>query len=174
MVLSPQVRKLALTAHVVASVGWLGSVAAFLALALTGLRSENAETLRAVYLSAELVTWGVILPLCAAALITGVIQGLGTSWGLFRHYWVLIKLLLTIAATALLLLHTGPIRVMAEAASAGDLPSHLDRTRLQLVVDAALALGALLVATILSIYKPQGFTPYGWRRAQPDNLLRRG
>ena len=74
MVLSPQVRKLALTAHVVASVGWLGSVAAFLALALTGLRSENAETLRAVYLSAELVTWGVILPLCAAALITGVIS----------------------------------------------------------------------------------------------------
>jgi uncharacterized membrane protein len=168
MLLSPHARKLALTAHVVASVGWLGSVAAFLALALTGLRSENAETVRAVYVSAEIVTWRVILPLCAAALITGLIQGLGTSWGLVRHYWVLIKLLLTIGATLLLLLHTGPIRVLAEAASAGPLPSHLDRTRLQLVVDATLAVGALLVASVLSIYKPTGLTPYGWRRAQRD------
>ena len=37
MTMSPAMRKAALTMHVTASVGWLGAVAAFLALAVVGL-----------------------------------------------------------------------------------------------------------------------------------------
>ena len=50
------VRKLALTAHVTSSVGWFGAVAAFLALAIAGVTSHNGQTVRAVYLSMELIT----------------------------------------------------------------------------------------------------------------------
>ena len=38
-----------------------------------------------------------------ASLLTGLIQSLGTPWGLFRHYRVVVKLLLTVFATAVLL-----------------------------------------------------------------------
>src|SRR5687767_14273305 len=104
MTMTPRLRKLVLTAHVSSSVGWLGAVAGFLALAVAGLTSHQAETVRAAYLATELITWFVIVPLAFASLLTGLVVSLGTEWGLFRHYWVLIKLLLTIFATGLLLL----------------------------------------------------------------------
>ena len=67
-------RKAALTTHVTASVGWLGSVAAFLALAIVGLGSGDAEIVRAAYVAMHLVTWYVIIPFCGASLLTGVIE----------------------------------------------------------------------------------------------------
>ena len=107
--MTPGVRKFALTTHVTSSVGWLGAIAAFLALALGGLASSDAQMVRAAYLAMEFITWFVIVPLCVASLITGLVQSLGTAWGLFRHYWVVAKLGLTVVATAILLVHTQPI-----------------------------------------------------------------
>lgn len=98
------VRRSALTVHVTVSVGWLGAVAAFLVVAVAGMRSIDGQRAVAAYLAAELITWWLIVPLCLASLISGVLQSIGTSWGLIRHYWVAIKLGLTVVATGLLLL----------------------------------------------------------------------
>jgi hypothetical protein len=158
------VRKFALTAHVISSVGWLGAVSGFLALAVAGLTSQDADMVRAAYLAMDLTGWFVIVPLSVASLITGIIQALGTTWGLFRHYWVLIKLVITILATILLLLHMRPTTYLAGVATETTLSStDLRAVRIQLVGDAAAALVALLVATTLSVYKPRGLTPYGRR-----------
>jgi uncharacterized membrane protein len=158
-------RKLALTAHVICSVGWLGAVAGFLALALAGLTNESGATVRAAYLAMDLTGWRVIVPLCFASFVTGLIQALGTPWGLFRHYWVVTKLLIAIGATVLLLVHMQPVAEVARAAGEAALtPDDLRGTRVQLVFDASAALVALLVATTLSIYKPRGLTGYGWRK----------
>ena len=163
MIMPPGLRKFALTLHVTSSVGWLGAVVAFLALAVAGLTSRDAQMERAVYLAAEPITWFVIVPLAVAALITGIVMSLGTTWGLFRHYWVLFKLLLTVVATIVLLLYTQTVSYFAgaaaEAGSAdlGGLWSYLLHSGGGLLV--------LLVITTLSVYKPRGITPYG-RRAQ--------
>lgn len=163
--MSPGVRKLALTAHVTSSVGWLGAVASFLALALAGLTTRDAQLVRAAYLAMELTTWFVIVPLSVASLVTGLVQSLGSAWGLFRHYWVVVKLLLTVLATLILLVHTQPISYVADVAASTTLSStDLGRVRIQLVADAGAALVVLLGATVLSIYKPRGLTRYGWRR----------
>jgi len=114
MMMTPEIRKFGLTAHVSSSLGWFGSVAAFLALAISGLTSQDTEMVKAAYLTMNLIGWFVIVPLSFASLLTGVVQALGTSWGLFRHYWVVVKLLITVFATALLLLHMQPVwRTMA-------------------------------------------------------------
>jgi hypothetical protein len=165
MTMTPRLRRLALTVHVASSVGWLGAVASFLALAVAGLTSPDAQVVCAAYLATEVTTWLVIVPLSVAALLTGLVQSLGTPWGLFRHYWVLAKLVLTLVATLLLLLHTQPIGYVAGVAaettlSGGDLRG----LRIQLVADAGAALLVLLVATALSVYKPRGMTRYGWRK----------
>ncbi|HEX2021177.1 MAG TPA: hypothetical protein VHH36_00570 [Candidatus Thermoplasmatota archaeon] len=162
--MSPGVRKLALTAHVTASVGWLGAVGAFLALAVAGLATQDGQTARAAYLSMDLTAWYVIVPLAFAALLTGIVQSLGTEWGLFRHHWVLAKLLLTVACTLLLLLHMRPIGHLAAVMAEGALTSDLRPTQVQLVANAGAALLALLAATALSVYKPRGVTRYGRRR----------
>ncbi|MGH7931483.1 MAG: hypothetical protein ACREQV_27260, partial [Candidatus Binatia bacterium] len=76
---------------------------AYLALAIAGLISRDAPVVRAAYLSLELIGWFVIVPFSLAALLIGLVQSLGTQWGLFRHYWILVKFLLTAAATMVLL-----------------------------------------------------------------------
>ncbi|GAA4346237.1 hypothetical protein GCM10023185_00520 [Hymenobacter saemangeumensis] len=167
MTLSPGFRKLLLTAHLTFSVGWLGAVLVFLALALAGLRSPDAQLVRAAYQAMELSAFFVIVPASLGALLTGVAQALGTHWGLFRHYWVLVKLVLTVAATALLLLHLRPIGFLAGVVSSGGMLPALHRgLRLQMVLDAGAAALLLLGLVLISVYRPWGRTPFG-RPRQP-------
>jgi hypothetical protein len=167
--MSPRLRKLALTTHVVSSVGWLGAVAAFLALSIAGQTGRSADVVRGAYLAMNAIGWAVIVPMSLAALVTGLIQGLGTRWGLLKYSWVTTKLVLTILATVLLMLHQ--FTVVAAAAkrmavlAVGTLPdAGFGALRTQLVVDAGLAILVLLVTTTLSIYKPWGLSAYGRRR----------
>lgn len=164
LIMTPSLRKLALTTHVTSSVGWLGAVASFLALAIAGLVSRDVQTVRAAYVAMEVTTWSVIVPLAFASLLTGLIVSLGTPWGLFRHYWVLVKFVLTLLATALLLLHTRPIGVLATVARESAVSTDMARLQMQLVADAGAALVALLINAVLSVYKPHGMTAYGRRK----------
>ncbi|WP_431217106.1 hypothetical protein ACQ86N_22710 [Puia sp. P3] len=158
-------RNLTLLAHIIFSVGWLGAVAGFLSLAVTGVTSKNALIIRATYLAMEPVTWWVIVPLAFAALLTGLLLSLGTKWGMFDHYWILAKLLINLVSIILLLLHTQAIDHMARAAAnAAISKADLDGPGVKLVDVSIAALIALLVATALSVYKPRGLTRYGWRK----------
>lgn len=167
MTLTPAQRKLVLSVHVVTSVGLLGAVAAFLALAALGVAAPDEQTLRGVYPAMALIARAVILPLAVAALVIGLVQALGTPWGLFRHYWVLLKVLLTSFAIAILLVK---MRMIGDAARlASDLTASradLSSLGVQLLVHAAGGLAVLLVPAVLSVYKPAGLTPYGYRRQQ--------
>lgn len=164
MLMTPSLRKLALTAHVVTSVGFPGAVACFLALAVLGLATTDVQVIRAAYLAMELITWIVIVPLCFATLLTGIISSLGTNWGLFRYYWIVVKLLITIPSTIILLVHMRPIEYMADAAMGSMSGADLGKVQLQLILASAAAVLVLLVATALSVYKPRGLTRHGARK----------
>lgn len=165
--MAPGLRKLVLTVHVVSSVGWLGAVVSFLVLAIAGLTSPEPVMVRGAYLAMDLIGWSIIFPLSLASLLSGVIQALGTVWGLFRHYWVLIKLIITALATALLLLHLQPVTHMAGIASTSELsPDDMTGIRVQLIADAGAAVLVLAVAAVLSVYKPRGITKHGRMRIE--------
>ena len=74
--MSPWWRKTYLTAHVMTSVGWLGAVAAFLALALVGTRNADTQIVRSAYIATDSITWLVIGPLAFASLATGLVPTL--------------------------------------------------------------------------------------------------
>ena len=175
MMMPVGLRRLGLVVHVGASLGWLGTVAAFLAVAVAGLVSDDGQTVRAAYLSADMITWLVIVPLSLLALASGIVQSLGTRWGLFRHYWVIAKLLLTSVATGVLLLHTQPISYLADVAANRVPGSGLTELKVQLVVDAAGGILVLFLVTAISVFKPRGMTPYGQRkqRERRTGLARR-
>ena len=159
-------RKFALTAHVAFSVGWLGAVVPYLALAIAGLTSQDTQIVRAAYISMGLIGWFVIVPFSLAALLSGLIQSLGTPWGLFRHWWILAKFVLTTAATAILLTHMQTVTRISRIAADTLLGSaDLRAVRIQLIVHAAGGLLVLLGVTALSVFKPWGMTPYGKRKA---------
>lgn len=153
--MKPNVRKFALTAHITFSVGWLGAVAGFLVLAITGLTSQDSATVRGTYSRMMLIGWYVIVPFCLASLITGVIHGIATKWGLLRHYWVLYKFLITLVSTLTLFGFTKTLNRLGEMAR--DTTISLANLRdPSSVVHASVAVVALLVTTILSVYKPWG------------------
>jgi hypothetical protein len=175
MTMPPPIRKLTLTAHVIASVGWLGALAVFLAHALANLISRDEQMVRAACLAMGLTAWFVIMPLSLASLITGLVQALGTAWGLFRHYWILFKLLLSAVATIVLLLKLAPISYLADAAAQATFSSN-DRIglRTSLMVHAAGGLLVLIAAATLAVCKPAGMTRYGVRKQREQGSTSSG
>lgn len=171
MTLPPGPRKLALSLHIASSVGWLGAVVVFLVLAVIAVTNTNQQTVRGVYLVMEPAAWATLVPLALATLVTGVVQSLGTPWGLVRHYWVLFKLAITLVWTVVLLSYLSTFAYLADVA--GD-----PRADLAVVAspspaihgDAALV--GLLAALALSVFKPQGMTRYGRRKQQQERRRR--
>jgi hypothetical protein len=172
MIMAPGLRKFALTAHIMSSIGWFGAVAAFLALAIAGIISKEAQLVEAAYLAMELTTWFVIVPLAFVSLLSGVVSSLGTNWGLFRYYWVLLKLLITIFVTVILLMHTQPIDLLASAAAkTTPFDTVLQSQQLLMVYASSATLVVLIVLTVLSVYKPPGMTGFGARKWRDQRAL---
>lgn len=169
LMMTPRVRKLALAAHVTSSVGWLGAIIGFIAHAVAGLASQDVQIVRAAYLMMDLTGWFVLVPLSFASLLTGIVQSLGTAWGLFRHYWIIVKLSITVFATVVLLIYTRTLDNLASAAananfSVADLGGHHHGGAASPVIHAGIALLLLVACVLLSVYKPWGKTAYGQRK----------
>ena len=166
MIMPPRLRKFALAAHITLAVGWIGAVAGYIALDVAAATSQDPKALRAAYLAMELIALYVIVPLALASLLSGLIMSVGTKWGLFRHYWVLISLLLTIIATFVLLVETQTISYFADRAgdptTSGDDLRALGNTLVHSVGGTVM----LLVILVMNVYKPRGMTQYGWRKQQ--------
>jgi hypothetical protein len=170
MSLSPGVRKGLLAAHLAVSVGWLGAIVPYLALGVTAVTSRDPATVRAAWLSMERIGWYAIVPLALASLSTGLIMGLATPWGLFRHYWVLISLLLTVVATIGLLLHMPTVSLLARMAQEADAVDLIGGMGGDLF-HATSGLLILLVVQALNVFKPAGLTRYGWRKQREERTV---
>ncbi len=170
--MSPGVRKFTLAVHLSVSIGWMGAVAGYLALDVTSATSADPAMLRTAYIGMDLIARTVIVPLAVASLATGLAISLGTKWGLFRHYWVLISLVLTILATGVLLIETRTIghyaAVAADPATSSDALRALGNTLVHSIGGTLV----LIVILVLNLYKPEGMTPYGWRKQQEGSLRR--
>lgn len=164
MILKPGLRRLVLTLHIGVSVGWIGGVLAYLPLDVTAATSGDPQTLRAAYVAMDLITTRALVPLGWATFATGLVISLGTKWGLFRHYWVVISLVLTTAALIVLLAETRVIGHHADVAS-DPTTSEADLRALGNTLPHSIGgLVVLVLVMVLNIYKPRGLTPYGWRR----------
>lgn len=195
MTLTPGLRKLVLSLHLAVSVGWIGAIVAYVSLAVAAMSRQDAQTVRGAWMAMEVTIRFVIVPLALGSLLTGLVMALGTKWGLFRHYWVLISLVLTIFATAVLLSHVQTVRALAEVAAEWDaaaVPGRQSRSGQeqpheqaahlaeQLIaglpgelLHAGGGLAVLLVVQVLNVYKPVGMTRYGWRKQQEEHRRRR-
>jgi hypothetical protein len=170
MIMTPGLRKFALTVHVTFSVGWIGAVVAFLALVVAAMTSGDAHRLRAAWIAMEVTGWFAIVPLSLGTLVTGLVMSLGTKWGLFRHYWVLTSFVLTMLATVVLFGNMQAVSFFAGIAAGTD-GADVGRLRGGLrseLLHAGVGLLVLLVIQALNVYKPQGMTPYGWRKQREE------
>ncbi|MCW2903662.1 MAG: hypothetical protein JWO67_5927 [Streptosporangiaceae bacterium] len=161
----PRVRKIVLTLHVIFSVGWLGIDVAMLTLGITGFTGSTIETMRESYITMERFGDLLVIPAGFCAVLTGLLLGLGTPWGLLRHYWVTVKLLLGLGALTLVVF---ALRVqLHDAASLVSRPgasTDIGFVGTTLVIAPSVALLLYTGNVVLSIFKPWGRTSYGKRK----------
>jgi hypothetical protein len=172
--MSPILRKFVLTAHITFSVGWIGAVVAFLIFVITAMMRTDIQILRVAWIAMGLIGQLVIIPFALGSLFTGLIMALGTKWGLFKHYWVLISLALTLLAVIILLENMQTVSFFAGMATETE---NADVSMMQAALSSELlhaGLGLLLLLVIqgLNVYKPRGITPYGWRKQQEQRIVR--
>ena len=160
MIISARLHRLALTAHITTSIGWLGAVVAYLVLDIIATAGRDIAAVDAAYFGMEAIIRYAIVPLALTSVLIGIVNALSAPWGLFQHYWVVMKLLLTLFATSILLLEVQNITYMAEIAASGADPRKLPGS----LPHSIGGLLVLLVTTVLSVYKPRGLTAYGWRK----------
>jgi hypothetical protein len=164
---SPPVYRLLLATHIIVSVGWLGIVVAKLVLGLRAATSDAPEVSDALYTSIQVVD-AAFPPAAVATLVSGVLLSLGTKWGLLRHYWVAIKLALTVGVIVTgISLMDRLVRVSISGQTVGDgtVPSFAPAPTTLLISLSVAHVLMLGVATVVSVYKPWGKTWFGRQKA---------
>ena len=147
--------KAALTAHVLASVGWFGSAVVVAFCGITAATTSDPALAPALHRAMQASLW-VTIPAGLLAFASGVLLGLGTTWGLVRHWWVVAKLAINLVVVVTDLVVVAPV---VRDAVAGLPPERA-------LYGSTIAHCVMLaVATALSVFKPRGRTPRG-RRAQ--------
>ncbi|MBM0278483.1 hypothetical protein [Micromonospora tarensis] len=157
----PPARKALLTLHLVTALGWLGTDLVLLTLGIAAGRGADPAV---VYPVMALVGTALFAPLSVLVWLVGVASSLLTPWGLVRYRWVLVKLVLTTVMVGLVLFLLTPNLRHAGALGAA-LPA---RDRADLVIAPAVSTSLMIIATVLSTYKPWGRR----RTAQPTRMNR--
>ncbi|WP_020667134.1 hypothetical protein [Amycolatopsis nigrescens] len=152
-------RKLLVVLHVLTSVSGVGAVLAELLVLAGAVSQTDPAGQDAALRFAEQVVYSVGIPLLTVGVVVGVLSALTSPWGLFKHTWVLKKLLLTLVNLAVPVLVVGP-RVTEVA----------DGSLAAWLVFGGLGVQLLLfvLATVLSVYKPKGRVGAGNRPATRD------
>lgn len=160
--LGSRTRKGVLVLHIASAGAWLGVDVAMGVLIFTALASDDLATRALCYRALELVAVGPLLACGLLSLLTGVVLGLGSRYGLVRYWWVAVKLVLNLVLTALVLVALAP-----------EVAAHADRARQfqaglpvplevgQLIFPPVVSPAALLVAIVLAVFKPWGRTRQG-------------
>ena len=131
--LGARTRKSVLLIHIASAGTWLG-----------------IDMVMAVLVFTALVT-GLV------CLLTGVVLGLGSRYGLVRYWWVAVKLALNLVLTSLVLVSLAP-EVSDAAGRARQFEAGLPTTLEvgDLVFPPIVSPTALLVAMVLAVFKPWG------------------
>lgn len=159
--LSGRPRRLLRAAHVAVSGGWLGLVVAMLVLGAGAAAGGDASLAGLTYTLMDRIGSAVIPPLAVATLLTGLVLSVTTPWGLLRHWWVVVKVVLGLAVIV-----TGVTMTGAWIQQASDTAGGAGRTSWLLVAGSVAHLLMLGFATVISVDKPWGRTPRGRRLAE--------
>lgn len=155
--LSPRARKATLVVHIGAAVAWLGVDLVLGVLVLHTVVSDDTAVVAVAYQAIELFAVWTLLPLGLLTLLSGIVLGRGTRWGVLRYKWVVVKLVIAVLLTVLVPVGLQPtVETAAEYGSAllageptGDAPTNLYFPPIVSPI-------ALIAALVLAVYKPWG------------------
>lgn len=157
-------RQSILVLHIIFGVGWMGIDLALLALLVSGETTSDGLVAASSYTAIRTIVPPTVSVLSVGMLVTGILLGLTTKWGLVRHTWVLVKLIIGIVLTILVYVALVPgvqdIPTGLEG-SADAIRGTLETVRANLPFPPIVSFLALTFALVLSVFKPWGKTRWG-------------
>jgi hypothetical protein len=151
--LSPGPRKWLVAAHTLVGVGWFGIVLAKLVLEIVAGSTGDLSLARAGFVFASALDRELFPQAAVMTLVTGVVLSLATPWGLFKYWWIVVKLALTVAVIATGVAFVGAWAEKGIVAAAdGDVAA----VSIRLIGAAVVHLLMLGAATVISVLKPWG------------------
>ena len=150
-------RKTVLILHILSVGTWVGVDVIVAVLVLTGWLSGDPSVQGLAYQALGTFVGWPMLVAGLVSLVTGVILGLGSKYGLVRYWWVAVKLVLNVVLCTLILVALQP--GLGEVAQYGrDLAAGTatERNMSDLFFPPIVSLSVLTFATILSVAKPWG------------------
>lgn len=157
-------RKLVLLLHIATAGTWLGIDIVLGILVLTALLSgDSLGAASAVASTGYFATWPLAVTglLC---LLTGVLLGLGSKYGLVRYWWVAVKLVINVVLVTLVLFllipSLGPLSADARDSLGTGVFSEVP---FDMAFPPIVSTTAVLLATTLSVFKPWGRVRSGAR-----------
>jgi len=172
--LSKQSRKFFLTLHVGLAVSWLGAATAMAVLSVTGLLTEDLGLRHHAYAIMHIFDLALVIPLVLLSILTGLVVSLGTHWGLIKNWWVLTKFVIALGIVTMASVKENFwVRGLAEK-TATNPAADLGSVDLKLAICMVAFCTALWSATVLSIYKPWGRTPWSERQLEKDRAVAKG
>ncbi|HEY5822460.1 MAG TPA: hypothetical protein VIT20_10820 [Propionibacteriaceae bacterium] len=166
-----RLRQLLVFLHVTSSLGWMGAGAANLVLAVTGATTGSAEVRRVSYALIDQIDVYLVIPLAFTTLIGGIVVSLATPWGLIRHWWVLAKLVLTLAV---IVFSTFGVGVWVYESIDASADGGTSPVALRLVQGAGANIVAFLFMSFVSFAKPWGTTPWTRTRRRRTTVVQPG
>lgn len=174
--LSPRLRKVTLLVHIVSGVGWMGLDVGLFLLLLTGLTTDDGQLAAACYRAVAVIVPVAVPVLSLGMLLTGLLLGWGTKWGLLRSWWVVVKLALGVILTVLVFVALVPgvndLATPDPTTSAGAVRDVIGEATTGLMFPPIVSFTMLGFASVLSIFKPWGRTPWSTPAAQPRSARR--
>lgn len=159
--LSGPARKAWLVTHIVSAGAWIGLDVVMAVLVFTAMFTDNTAVAATSYQALHLFAIWPLLVAGLVCLVSGVALGLGTKYGLVRYWWVAVKLVLNVLLTALGVVALRPgvqdAAVYGQLLAAGDPVGPAP----DLVFPPIVSPTCLLIAVLLSVYKPWGRTAKG-------------
>ncbi|OZB95000.1 DUF2269 family protein [Paenibacillus sp. XY044] len=147
--------------HVLSVVCWLGGALVMLLLGMYMLKAENGDQLYYTLENMHLIDVVFIRYTALATVLSGTALSVWTNWGLFKYYWILIKLVLTLLLIVFGIVYMGGwLSQIVRTASQARLLALSDdaflNTSFSLIGGAMANIISLVFMTAISYFKPFG------------------
>ncbi|CAH1201890.1 hypothetical protein [Paenibacillus sp. JJ-223] len=147
--------------HVISASSWIGGTLGMLLLGLYLYSAANGEQLAYTLASMEIIDENLLKYPALMTLLTGILLSIWTQWGLVKHYWIVIKLILTLTTILIgifFLNHwTASLVDMVSETGFATLQDHNFRSKwLAILLTASFNLLCLFIMVFITYFKPFG------------------
>ena len=155
--LGRRARRTTLLTHIAAAGAWLGLDVVLGVLVGTALLTGDGQRAAVALQSLGLFAVWPLVVVGLVCLVSGLLLGLGSTYGLVRYWWVAVKLVLNVTLVSLVLVLLRPVvGDSSEAARTALLEGTAPPAVGDLVYPPVVSTTLVLVAMTLSVFKPWG------------------